>query len=52
MQTKEAISSEVDAGDTIVVPERVTGGRSGWKDSAAMAQTAEATALLGAMGIR
>jgi SLBB domain len=46
------LSSEVGPGDTIVVPEKVTAGGSGWQDSAATAQMAEATALMGAMGIR
>ena len=46
------LSSEVGPGDTIVVPEKVTVGGSGWKDSAITTQMAEATALLGAMGIR
>jgi hypothetical protein len=48
------LSSEVGPGDTIVVPEKVTAGGSGWQDSAATAtaQMAQATALLGAMGIR
>jgi len=45
------LSSEVGPGDTIVVPEKVIVGGSGWKDFAATAQMAEATALLGAMGI-
>jgi protein involved in polysaccharide export with SLBB domain len=46
------LSSEVGPGDTIVVPEKVTVGASGWANSAATAQMAEAAALLGTIGIR
>jgi polysaccharide biosynthesis/export protein len=41
------LSSEADPGDTIVVPEKVTVGVSGWTDLFATAQMAEAAALLG-----
>jgi hypothetical protein len=45
------LSSEVGPGDSIVVPEKVIVGGSGWKNSAATAQMAEAVAIQGAMGI-
>jgi polysaccharide biosynthesis/export protein len=48
----DVLSARIEAGDSIVIPEKAIGGSSGWKNMLSLAQVAQSAAFVGLLATR